>query len=78
MMNSLLRMPTDTNPYCVNPHMNQKEKKKGLEKAFRKIYFMSQKQTLIKLFQVSTYLSILRPLHMPVDIALELQVGRCH
>lgn len=54
--------------------MNQKEK--SLEKAFLKVYFMPQKQTLIQLFQVFTYLSILRPLYMPVDTALELQVGR--
>lgn len=74
MIKSLLRTPKDTNPYCVHHHMNQKEK--SLEKAFLKVYFMPQKQTLIQLFQVFTYLSILRPLYMPVDTALELQVGR--
>lgn len=39
------------------------------------MYFISQKQTLILFFQVFTYLSILRPLYMPADTALELQVG---
>lgn len=36
---------------------------------------MSQKQTHILFFQVFTYLSTLRPLYMPADTALELQVG---
>lgn len=78
MINSLLRMPTNT--YCVHHHMNQNEKKtlgekKPLEKVSKKMYFISQKQTLILFFQVFTYLSILRHLYMPADTALELQVG---
>jgi len=54
--------------------MNQ-NKKKQTEKVSKKIYFMSQKQTSILFFQVFTYLSILRPLYMSADAALELQVG---
>lgn len=68
-------MPIDTNPYRVQHHMNQNEKKNKLEKVSKNIYFMSQKQTCILFFQVFTHLSILRPLYMPADAALELQVG---
>lgn len=70
MINSLLRMPADANPYCVHHHMNQNESTR--RSILKDLLYVDLSSCF---FQVFKYLSILRPLFMLADTALELQVG---